>query len=115
MITLSDRAKGVLGAQFGLIGQKASVTYHTPWNRTAEAVAVYDELVAAGCLSVVYGVEGRHALTYRAKIDCRDAYTWVAANLDSPALKFPMMVPDDQRKERQPRGWRAPAATGRPT
>lgn len=102
---LSDLARGILGSQFGIMGRNGSVTYQTPWNRSPLAIAAYDELVGAGCLSVEYGTEGRCALTYRPLVDTADDFAWVRRNLKNPALRVPMMVPDEMRQELPPRGW----------
>lgn len=103
---LSDDAKAILGSQFGLMIRpgKGDVTFQTPWNRTERAIAAYDELVAKEILSVVYGEKGRWALTYRALVDCAPAWKWANANQDKLS-GWGLMVPNDERSERPPRGW----------
>jgi hypothetical protein len=103
---LSDDAKCVLGGHFGLMitPGKGSVTFQTPWNRSARGVAAFDELVAAGVLSVEDGAQGLWARTYRALVDCKPAYQWFGRNQDKG--RWSVMVPDAERRERPPLGWK---------
>lgn len=107
MDRLSEDAKLILGAHFGLMSStpgKGHVTFQTPWNRTSRATAAFDELVAAGVLRFEDGAEGRWARTYRTLVDCSAAYHWFSENAEK-GRGFCMMVPNDQRRERPPRGW----------
>jgi hypothetical protein len=106
LAALSDDAKAILGAHFGLMitPGKGRLTFQTPWNRTARAIAALDELVREGVLSVVDGEEGRWARTYRALVNCGPAFHWCSKNRDK-LVGFAVMVPHSQRRELPPRGW----------
>lgn len=106
MDRLSEDAKLILGAHFGLMitPGRGNVTFQTPWNRTERAIAAFNELAAAGVLSVEDGTEGRWARTYRALVDCSPAYFWFRENAEK-GRGFRVMVSDAERRERPPRGW----------
>lgn len=103
---LSDDAKAVLGANFGMmIGPgRGHLTFQTPWNRTERGATALAELVAAGFLTVAEGELGHFAWTYRALVDCTDAFKWCHSNR-SKLKGLSMMVPDAQRRWPPPAGW----------
>lgn len=99
-LALSDRAKAVCGAWFGMmLPGKGDVTFQLREGRpSAEAQDGLDELVRAGVISVeAFNQYG--GLVYRPLIDCRWAHKWLGKNLKNPAAKIRMIVPLANEKE----------------
>jgi hypothetical protein len=107
VLALSDDAKMMCAAHFGF-GLKTTLTFQTPWNVTARALAALSEAESAGLLSRAVGVEGLYAHTYRPLHDLRVLRSWMGKN-KAKAKGFNVMVPDDQRQERPPATWPVPA------
>jgi hypothetical protein len=86
---LSDTAKAVAGAWFGMMSPgKGDLTFELREGRpTDEALDALSELVRAGVASVApfnqYG-----GLVYRPLVDCRPAFKWLLANEANPAAKI---------------------------
>lgn len=91
--SVSDDAKGILGAWFSLFGKASTLNLHmrenVPHPRTEAALA---ELVEKRIISVE-PLNGYGGLKYRALKDCHPALAWLHANADRPEMKFPLMVP----------------------
>lgn len=109
MDALSDDAKVLAGCHLGLMRPGGgSVTFQTPWNRTARCAAAWDELVEKG-VCTAFPLNAQGAVVYKPAVDCAPSFQWMRANVGRPELAFSVMVPDAERKERRPKGYVMPA------
>jgi len=107
VLALSDDAKMMCAAHFGF-GTKTSLTFQTPWNVSARALAALREALEAGLLTCEAGAEGLYAHTYRPMHDLRGLRSWMDKN-KAKAKGFVVMVPNSDRQERPPASWPVPA------
>lgn len=98
--SLSDRAKSVAGAWFGMMSPgKGELTFQLRGARPSdEAQAGLDELVRAGVVSVEpFNKFG--GIVYRPLIDFRWALRWLDRNMKNPAATILMTVAIDNEAD----------------
>ena len=106
--TLSDGAKAVAGAWFGMMAPgKGELTFQLREGRPSdEAQQGLDELVRAGIISVEPFNEFG-GIVYRPLAPCNWAFKWLSRNLKNPAAKIRMTVPLANEAEGQAHRQRA--------
>lgn len=104
MDNLSHDAKLAVACHFAF-GQKASLTFQTPWNISERMAAALTEARDKGVLTLQIGEEGLYAWTYRLANPIEGLMAWMQENKDS-AKGFAIMKPE--RQERPPSDWQVP-------
>lgn len=90
---LSDDAKAVAGAYFGIMGEKASLVFHMVKSRpTARTQAALDELVAAKIISRT-PLNKHGGVEYRPISPTRQFGLWLRKNEGNPGIKFQLVEP----------------------